>query len=263
MPTYPHQKVTVQVDVTNPGEFFACCGLLEIADRLSTGALGWFEDDLFCITPQDPADPISVNYIMWSLVNIKVEPLSDESIAPLALGHPIQIRLNWWLLPNERKTNRLKTWAGNQNSLKMLGKWLGPLRDALSEDEMELDSLYQETCLEQGPYGFDSRTGWNALSTGFSLNEHSSYKKLPARPAVEMLGAIGLQRFLPDIIERNNTSFVSYSTWNAPLGPAVARLAVLGILPGITSDRLEARITKRGSYKGLETAVPTKGDSND
>jgi len=34
--------ITVNVDVTNPGQFFACCGLLELAHRLWPGAEGWF-----------------------------------------------------------------------------------------------------------------------------------------------------------------------------------------------------------------------------
>jgi len=35
--------ITVNVDVTNPGQFFACCGLLELAHRLWPGAEGWFD----------------------------------------------------------------------------------------------------------------------------------------------------------------------------------------------------------------------------
>jgi len=35
--------ITVNVDVTNPGQFFACCGLLELADRLWPGAEAWFD----------------------------------------------------------------------------------------------------------------------------------------------------------------------------------------------------------------------------
>jgi len=35
--------ITVNVDVTNPGQFFACCGLLELAHRLWPGAEAWFD----------------------------------------------------------------------------------------------------------------------------------------------------------------------------------------------------------------------------
>ena len=44
--------VRVRVDPTNPGQFFACCGLLELADRLWNGAEGWFDrETTFCIVP--------------------------------------------------------------------------------------------------------------------------------------------------------------------------------------------------------------------
>ena len=39
----PEPSIRVNVDVTNPGQFFACRGLLELADRLWPGAEGWFE----------------------------------------------------------------------------------------------------------------------------------------------------------------------------------------------------------------------------
>ncbi|MDP1796631.1 MAG: hypothetical protein Q8K78_04085, partial [Planctomycetaceae bacterium] len=43
--TNPEPNIRVQVDVTNPGQFFACCGLLELADRLWPGAEGWFTEE--------------------------------------------------------------------------------------------------------------------------------------------------------------------------------------------------------------------------
>ena len=42
--------MSVMVDVTNPGQFFACCGLLELADRMWSGAEGWFESAWFHIS---------------------------------------------------------------------------------------------------------------------------------------------------------------------------------------------------------------------
>jgi CRISPR-associated protein Csb3 len=44
----PGQPVfSVKVDLTNPGQFFACCGLLELSHRLWRGAEGWFCDSSF------------------------------------------------------------------------------------------------------------------------------------------------------------------------------------------------------------------------
>jgi len=38
-------NIAIPVDLTNPGHFFACCGLLELADRLWPGAEGLFENE--------------------------------------------------------------------------------------------------------------------------------------------------------------------------------------------------------------------------
>lgn len=45
----PDPSIRINVDPTNPGQFFACCGLLELADRLWPGAEGWFEKGEFCV----------------------------------------------------------------------------------------------------------------------------------------------------------------------------------------------------------------------
>jgi CRISPR-associated protein Csb3 len=47
--TEPKLNVQIPVDLTNPGQFFACCGLLELADRVWPGAKGWFEQRHFHI----------------------------------------------------------------------------------------------------------------------------------------------------------------------------------------------------------------------
>ena len=49
----PKSNIRIPVDRANPGQFFACCGLLELADRLWPGAQGWFEQEEFCIFTAD------------------------------------------------------------------------------------------------------------------------------------------------------------------------------------------------------------------
>ncbi len=51
-------NITVNVDLTNPGQFFACCGLLELAERLWPGAEGWFEDSAFQISCNGKLDEL-------------------------------------------------------------------------------------------------------------------------------------------------------------------------------------------------------------
>lgn len=195
----PNPDIALQVEVMNPGEYFACCGLLELADRaLTSGAEGWFEDRRFLVARRDPSDRVSINDILWSLVNVPIEPESESSTSPLSLDEPISMRLDWWLTL-DGKNSALKTWAGNQKSPKMFRKWQDPLKDVLDLENSDPNWLFHQTCRLQGPYGFDSGIGWNALSVGFSLNEHDPYKELPSRPVVEILGSIGLQRFFPEV----------------------------------------------------------------
>src|SRR2546426_8586354 len=39
----PDPDISINVDIRNPGQFFACCGLLEISSRLWPESEGWFE----------------------------------------------------------------------------------------------------------------------------------------------------------------------------------------------------------------------------
>ena len=251
--------IDIRVDVTNPGEFFACCGLLELADRLSSGAEGWFDSDRFYITFSDTSGGVTIHEALWSVINAEVESESEGKESPLLLSEPLDIRLDWWI--TDGRNNMLKTWAGNQDSMKMFSKWEQPLREILSEEDPDINSLFRQQRPIQGPYGFDSKFGWDALSVGFSLNEHTRYKKSIARPVVEILGAIGLQRFTP-VMDRSN-GIVQYATWDAPLPPSVARLVAVGALPYAALMRLEAETTRRGSYKGLASARVQTGDFDD
>ncbi len=279
--------LSVDVDVTNPGEFFACCGLLELAHRLWRGAEGWFEDDLFYIAPLDGQQRVLTS-LLEPLLDCPAlteqeladkQPMSrpkpedpeegeDESgnkirkpkTDPVLLGNPVNMRLNWWLRA-DGSVNLLKTWAANATSQQMFRKWQSPLKAVLPKIEREPERLLAFSSRIQGSYGFDSHLGWDALAVGFSLNEHTQYKRLPTRPAVELLGAVALQRFFPDLDERHQT--IQYSPWYAPLAPSVARFAALGMLSSTSRYRLLTRFVYRGSFKGLDTANIVQGDSNE
>ncbi len=92
----PQPTIAVDVDATNPGQFFACCGLLELADRLWPGAEGWF-------TNGDQAFLISASGTLDSLVRaIATAELthacpSDPYSSPLIVGAPFRrLSVDWW-----------------------------------------------------------------------------------------------------------------------------------------------------------------------
>jgi CRISPR-associated protein Csb3 len=187
-------------------------------------------------------------------------PVDDPKTDPIQLSDPVGIRLDWWRR-RDGSTNLFKTWAGNAISLQMFTKWQEPLRRRLSSINAQPEQMLSVSDRVQGSYGFDSDLGWDAQTVGFSLNEHAALKRLPTRPAVELFGAIGLQRFFPNFDERAQS--VRYSTWRMPLIAPVARVAALGLVPSLTLHRLRTRFVYRGSFKGLDSAIIEQGDTHE
>jgi CRISPR-associated protein Csx14 len=255
---HPAPSLSVNVDVTNPGQFFACCGLLELAHRLWPGAAGWFEDGQFSVAPLGTGDS-TLQAMLGALIecDVRTVNVSDPKTDPIELGKPIGLRLDWWLR-FDGTTNLFKTWAANATSQQMFSKWREPLKACLKDIEQRPERLFEPTSRVQGSYGFDRELGWDALAVGFSLNEHAEYRKLPTHPAVELLGALGLQRFFPDFHEKKQA--VRYATWHPPLTPPVSRLATVGALSVATSQRFRTRFVYRGSFKGLDKATIIQGE---
>ena len=64
-PLTRESSLCIHTDLTNPGHFFACCGLLELANRLWPGSTGWFEASNFRIDSIAPpaAGPVSYTHL--------------------------------------------------------------------------------------------------------------------------------------------------------------------------------------------------------
>jgi CRISPR-associated protein Csx14 len=253
----PDPSIRVKVDVTNPGQFFACCGLLELADRLWPGAEGWFEGEKFHIYRDNeplPKEAIAELVAVGMQLTAEVVPSDryDLKVAPIRIPS-VGLQLDWWL-SLEYTPTRFKTWAANASSCQMYSKWLGSLSKVESAIRERPEALLDIAHKIQGSYGFDAQLGWHAIDVGFSLNEHPALKQLPLRPAVELFGALGLQRFLP--LHNRSNDEVQYCIWSTPLAVAIAAPAAKGVfrIPGITAFR--TTFVKRGSFKGLDFATP-------
>jgi CRISPR-associated protein Csb3 len=73
-------SLKVKVQVTNPGHFFACCGLLEIAHRIWPGAEGWFgEKSGFLLTAATTGTGPDIDGILLEcLRHMQLSGLSDD-----------------------------------------------------------------------------------------------------------------------------------------------------------------------------------------
>jgi CRISPR-associated protein Csx14 len=276
--TEPEPSITVAVDPTNPGQFFACCGLLELADRLWPGAEGWFDEDgrVFKIACDGKLPVLLARLIMdppTALERLESNGLEvPPIIAPLAFtfdgGATTGIVLDAWtqirLDKGEAKVISnppWNFWSGQQTSMRI---WSG-LRAELVAQMARLDltncpDLLSQRLLQKGRFGFDPGPAWNALDVGFSLNEHGV--EVESSPATELFAAVGLQRFRP--VMHDGRDGFDYFTWHNACSPCVAAAAMAGAIRNRQTLRIRASVTTRGQYAALGFAYPLNaGDTDD
>jgi CRISPR-associated protein Csb3 len=153
--------IAVQVDVGNPGQFFACCGLLELAHRIWREAEGWFDRATFSLrTTSDAAtlksliqqlcsaqwtgELIGSNRQEWEALEAEKKTLRklEKSLAKekeirrkalgqlkrkgaIRIGVPFDLRLDWW----DEDESKVKTWAGPQENLRIAEAAMRALRE--------------------------------------------------------------------------------------------------------------------------------------
>lgn len=271
----PLPSIRVNFNAANPGQFFACCGLLELADRLWPGAEGYFEAPFFCISCEGTLLELLSILIMDPPTEIRrvestgldVKPI----IAPLALsfdgGATTAITLDGWMkvqsikgVPSVIANPPWNFWSGQQTSHSI---WLG-LREELAGQlkqlqDTDLEDLFNLCSFQKGRFGFDPGPAWNALDVGFSPNEQGL--QVASSAAVELLAAVGLQRFRPAMGRERNT--FDYLTWDTPLSPSVAAAAMCGELVDLSAVRFRASVVSRGQYAALDYSFPVRTGNSD
>jgi CRISPR-associated protein Csb3 len=243
--TKPEPSIRINVDVTNPGQFFACCGLLELADRLwpESGVLGAFDTKCFHLFagPQQR----TLQQLLEYFVTAEVQQLDvqDNAASPLYLGNPFALRLDWWKkVETPNKTiidigggHQLKPWAAKQfaPSIFRLMKNAcvdidaqSPLDEARAVYDIKDGKAKKKTT---SPFYFDARRAETSLDIGFSPDEQNM--SVMEYPAVESLALVGLQRFRPKVDESGVTRSFLYTAWVDPLPPSVAMAAISGMMP--------------------------------
>jgi len=228
----PTPNITIPVDLTNPGQFFACCGLLELADRLWPGAEGWFDGRMFCILTEDHSKSLAELLDETRSLRFEVgdepdaEGGADEadekgpSIEPIRLLWKNQrpaIQLDWW------SDKSIKPWAGSMKERVILRamfdaidptKYKAPFSD-LKRVQYQSPKLQKNGKLKKPakkePFYFDPRRGNKShpLDCGFSPDKH--HMEAECCPALEALCFIGLQRARPAPTGIANQS--KYTVW--------------------------------------------------
>lgn len=259
--TYPDPTITINVDVTNPGQFFACCGLLELADRLWPGAEGWFEDsdDAFLISGGGTIESLIKAIATAELIHARP---SDPYSSPLIIGDPFRpLSIDWWE-SDLTGARDLKVWAGTMESFGIAQA----MQHAIRNERFHSSTLFDigmvvttpdDAGKKKEPYYFDARRTSNAHSrdVGFSPNDLSL--TTIAHPAVELLCQVGLQVARPSLTAVSRV--YDYSTWHIPLLPNLLLAASTGSLnlAGARTYRFENWFrTGQKKHKAFRSATP-------
>ena len=183
-----HPNITIPIDLTNPGQFFACCGLLELADRLWPGTEGWFET----------AERFLIRNEML------------ESISFTQLCSKVMLcNLSFLLSPDDR---------GALAALTSIAK---AIHDSLSPTDGDQLFDHEALVLQDGeavaPLSFDSGRVGTAQDVGYSPDKVG--QPISCCVWTEFLTLIALQRFS---LQPDSYDFFTYHAWHEPLSPSVA-----------------------------------------
>jgi len=250
-----NSTISIPVDVRNPGQFFACCGLLELAWRAGNDAIG----SCGCFgrgTFELQGDASMLIGTLRHLVD--AEPIVEENREPLGvLRLPgLQLRLDWWREPGRRKDpwdkTPFKLWAGQQTSASIYSTLRTTVASALTACDVPLNRPFALRAPLTSRFGFDPGAAWNALDAGFSPNDQDY--GVSSSPVVELLAAVGIQRFRPIPVNDDQDAF-EYVAWSQPLPACVAVAVAAACVPDSSSRRFRFRIASRGSYGCFTTAT--------
>jgi len=223
-------EASIPVDLLNPGQVFACLGLVEAADTLLGGAEGCFDWSdpagvRFWLRAQGEAPPVAA--VLGFLAEAQAIPVAIEGSRNLAGWTP-----SWGPMPSRLSRDegypfpdpdspatlvcalragaqeiRIDHW-GDQTGRDNVKFWAGAAGYpgvALARDALELvraealnvqHNPFSFAAPQSSSFRFDWRRDYIPIHAGFSLNKHANIETL-GFPLVELLAAIGLTHARP------------------------------------------------------------------
>jgi CRISPR-associated protein Csx14 len=256
----------IRVDPSNPGQVFACLGLLEVASLIkypATGRFDWnrqqthasFElvsdasiDRILTEVRSAEVTQTAEKGPLWEMIKEsaeeqveKVDLKANESskTAPVQLKGPSwTLIIDAWLEPDTRVSNRMfKTWAGRVGSIQLIQNLKNVLEAAANISEIF------EWGIPMRPVGYDCRSAVSADDLGYYYNKVSD---VAVYPVVDLFALIGLNHARPTNFGNNK---FEYCIWSLPLPPEGARAAITGAIPWFTTSKWRATVESRGNFK--------------
>jgi len=209
-------------DPRNPAQYFAACGFFELASSRNRDLQSHWSDNALTI---DPLSNAVFSQLVTDFANAELVPdaawVGEDTVQPFVISNPsadLSIQMDWWERRNGRGNSFWKCFGGRQKSTDASN-----LLNACSSLAVNAsaDNLFQLCVPLSGRLGFDPRSAWNPIDTGFSPNDlGAGLNAVPTFVFAELLAAIALQ-YWPF---RSKNRHSSYSLWSRPLPLSVARI---------------------------------------
>lgn len=246
--------IRLDVDLTNPGQFFGCCGVFELAQRLWPQATAHFESAQFVVTDAD----LSALVVATVQAPLQVLEPANQTSSALRLAGPFGLRLDWW-----KFERGLKTWAGRMSVDRIAASLQRDLPNTLGHGSFDQAHVVVGADGKKvEPYYFDGRRGAAALPLDVGFSSDALSMQTVAYSATEFFTLVGLQRFRP---AEARLRVYRYRAWRAPLPATLAALAAADVLPdsGPLFQFESAFRTDQRKHKAFSPAVPVPGDEHD
>jgi len=246
--------IRLDVNPANPGHFFGCCGVFELAQRLWPQATARFEQAHLVVSDGDLKELVT----QVALAPLEVLEPSNQTSSALRLAGPFDLRLDWWQV--ERG---LKTWAGRMSVERIATSFQRDLPNTLN------NGFFDDGHVVLGadgkkvePYYFDGRRGAAALPLDVGFSPDALSLETVTFSATEFFTLLGLQRFRPSDLKLR---VYRYRAWRAPLPVTLAALAAANVLSdgGPLFQFESAFRTDQRKHKAFSPAIPVHGDEHE
>ena len=256
----PAPTASLAVNPANPGHYFACCGLFELAARLSPGALAWFEQD--SATRQwrfHLANTSSLEVLLEKIIVAEIFALDpdDATASPIFIDAPFNLRVDWWKTAGSA-TSALKVWAGTMEAPRIARAMQKAIRPEDGEQilsNLRIAYAPENPAKKVEPFYFDANRGPNsdARDVGFSANDLGL--ETIAAPAAEFLTLAGLQRAIP---QPSGDRLFDYRLWKTPVPIALLAAAINGIAEPHQQPSFRFESWYRTSQRKHKAFLPAK-----
>ena len=269
-------EASIPVDLANPGQVFACLGIVEAAEVLSgavEGGFDWQDRDEARFRLAAPGDEDPIVRVLHFLDDATVESVappnssnrtekwgvdttpSESSVFPFrdprspatlparlvdATGNTIVI--DYW--GDETKRDNVKFWAGSGGypGVGLVRDALDLVRDRILEDA---EDPFAVTARQSSSFRFDWRRDYVPIDAGFSPNMHGDVG-MRGYPVVELLAAIGLTHARPLRYTKLEYSYGVLGVVDSGLYPPIFLRAALGarqpLFPGMPLRRFRMQL---------------------